>query len=216
MSYSDNFPSIDADGIHIPTYQDTLDELIEKYNETFGSNGEDVYLGEETPDYQILSVFSKFLDDYASVAVDTYNSRNPNFATGPSLDLLLPLNGMTRNPATKSTVTLKVSGLSGYVLAAGSQAIDDNGYIWSTTEEVTFTGVSNKISVGATCDTAGAISAPAGTINKQYKPEVGWSTVENDIDATLGKNRETDAEVRERRNKLFSRTASGTAEAITR
>ena len=86
-------PSIDADGIHIPTYDDVLENLITEYKNIFG---EDVYLGVETPDYQLLSMFAKHLDDMYAICVDAYNARNPDYATGNSLDLLLPLNGMSR------------------------------------------------------------------------------------------------------------------------
>ena len=99
-------PSIDADGIHIPTYDDVLENLITEYKNIFG---EDVYLGVETPDYQLLSMFAKHLDDMYAICVDAYNARNPDYATGNSLDLLLPLNGMSRKQATYSTVTLKLT-----------------------------------------------------------------------------------------------------------
>ncbi len=202
-------PSIDADGIHIPTYTDIMELLIQEYKTIFG---EDVYLEPESPDYQLLSVFARHLDDYAAIAVDVYNARNPNYATGNSLDLLLPINGMSRKPATKSEVTLTISGDANVVLPAGSKVIDNDGYIWSTAEDFTIPSGGTG-TVGATCDTAGAISAPAGTITGIYTPIVGWNAVTNAANATPGNNVETDAEVRARRNLLFSKAPNGTAEA---
>ena len=203
-------PSVDADGIHIPTYADILEELIREYKSIFG---EDVYLEPDSPDYQLLSVFARHLDDFSAIAVDVYNARNPDYATGNSLDLLLPLNGMSRKKATKSTAVLTIFGDEGTVLPAGSKAIDNDGYIWSTDEDFTIpSGVSGT--VGASCDTPGAITAPAGSINAIYTPLVGWSGVTNAANAIPGTDVETDAEVRARRNLLFSKAANGTLESI--
>lgn len=205
-------PSIDADGIHIPTYEDVLENLMVEYRNIFG---EDVYLGVETPDYQLLAVFAKHLDDMYAICVDAYNARNPDFATGNSLDLLLPLNGMSRKQATYSTVVLKLTGDVGAVIPAGSKAIDDDGYIWDTDEdfEIPEDGYGE---VNATCETAGAIAAPAGAINMIYTPVTGWSIVVNEADAEIGTNVETDAEVRARRNLLLTTGANGTQDAIVR
>lgn len=185
-------PNIDADGIHIPTYEDILDYLIGEYKGIFG---QDAYLGTETQDYQLLSVFARCMDDYAALIVDNYNSRNPNYAVGNALDLLLPLIGMSRLPATKSFVTLTLGGTPGTVIAAGKEAIDDEGYIWALDEAVTLDGNGTGSGV-AHCTTAGAIAAPIGTIRVVYSTVVGWNTVTNAAEATVGRNVETDSEVR--------------------
>ena len=85
-------PSIDADGIHVPTYDDILENLITQYRMIFG---DDVYIGVDSKDYQLLSVFAKALDDYAALAVDAYNARSPLYATGDALDVLCSLVGIT-------------------------------------------------------------------------------------------------------------------------
>lgn len=203
-------PNVDADGIHIPTYEDILEQLIQEYKGIFG---EDVYIEPETPDYQLLSIFARHLDDFSAIAVDVYNARNPDYATGNSLDLLLPLNGMSRKKATPSTAVLTIMGDEGTVLPAGSKAIDNDGYIWSTDEDFTIPNHNNG-TVNATCDTPGAIPAPAGTITGIYTPIVGWAGVTNAANAVQGENVETDAEVRARRNLLFSKAANGTIESV--
>ena len=67
MSYFS--PYIDGTGIHLPTYEDRLDDLCEAY-----------------------------LDDVSALVLQAYNSRNPMYATGNALDLLLPQYGLTRQP----------------------------------------------------------------------------------------------------------------------
>ena len=86
-------PNIDETGIHMPTYEDRLSELCDKYCSIFG---QEAVLDPAVPDYQLLSVFAKALDDTAALVVSSYNSRNPAYATGQALDLLLPLYGITR------------------------------------------------------------------------------------------------------------------------
>ena len=56
-------PYMDASGIHIPTYEDRLQALLSAYRSVFG---QDVRLTEASPDYQLLSVFARALDDFPS------------------------------------------------------------------------------------------------------------------------------------------------------
>ena len=86
-------PYLDDSGIHMPTYEERLAYLSDEYRTIFGDGAE---LSAAVPDYQLLSVFSKSLDDVSALALQSYNSRNPFYATGEKLDLLLPLYGMTR------------------------------------------------------------------------------------------------------------------------
>ena len=91
MSYFS--PYINETGIHMPTYEDRLDYLVDAYRSIFGVDSE---LSASVPDYQLLSVFAKALDDVSALIVQAYNSRNPAYATGEALDLLLPQYGLTR------------------------------------------------------------------------------------------------------------------------
>ncbi len=87
-------PYIDSTGIHMPTYEDRLENLAEAYRSIFGLESE---LSEAVPDYQLLSVFAKALDDVSALVLQAYNSRNPNLAAGSALDLLLPQYGLVRS-----------------------------------------------------------------------------------------------------------------------
>ena len=194
MSYS--APYLDEGGIHLPDYSDRLNELIAGYKRIFG---DDVYIGVDTMDYQLLSLVAACWDDLNSVILDTYASRNPNFASGTALDLLLPLNGIQREQATRSFCTLKLTGVAGRTLESGAQAIDENDHIWEIPTEVTF-DENGAASAVAYCTEAGAISAGIGTISSINTPVTDWISVTNEAEAILGKNVETDAAVRKRRS----------------
>ena len=86
-------PYIDSSGLHLPTYEDRLEDLVSAYRNIFGIDSE---LSASVPDYQLLSVFARALDDVSALALQAYNSRNPLYAAGYSLDLLLPQYGITR------------------------------------------------------------------------------------------------------------------------
>ena len=86
-------PYLDGNGIHMPTYEDWLEDLREAYRNIFGTESE---LDPAVPDYQLLSVFAKALDDTSALVLQVYNSRNPAYASGNALDLLLPAYGITR------------------------------------------------------------------------------------------------------------------------
>ena len=205
-------PYIDGEGIHIPTYADIMEHLIEEYKRIFG---QEIYLGEDTQDYQMLSVFAKSMDDLNALVTQNYNARNPNYATGDALDLLLQLNAISRKKATSSTVTLTLGGDAGTVIPIGSQAIDKDGYIWELQEECTL-DANGEGTAKAACTEPGTISADAGAINNVYTPVTGWYTVTNAAVATVGTNTETDAEVRARRNKSVSMNTNGTIDALLR
>lgn len=86
-------PYIDGSGLHMPTYMDRLEELASNYRSIFSLDSD---LSPEAPDYQLLSVFAKALDDTSALVLQAYNSRNPLYSSGEALDLLLPLYGVVR------------------------------------------------------------------------------------------------------------------------
>ena len=88
-------PYIDSTGIHLPTYEERLDQLLSDYRRIFGT---DLILTPDTQDYQLCSIFAKSLDDLSSLFLSGYAACDPNLAAGQALDLLLPLNGITRLP----------------------------------------------------------------------------------------------------------------------
>ena len=88
-------PYIDGSGVHMPTYEDRLADLCEAYRSIFGTDAE---LSASVPDYQLLSVFARALDDVSALVLQAYSSRNPLYASGTALDLLLPQYGLVRGP----------------------------------------------------------------------------------------------------------------------
>ena len=88
-------PYIDSSGLHMPTYEDRLSALCDSYRAIFGQEAE---LSESVPDYQLLSVFARSLDDASALVLSAFHQMNPQYASGQALDLLLPQYGLARLP----------------------------------------------------------------------------------------------------------------------
>lgn len=195
-------PSIDAGGIHIPVYDDILEHLIEQYKIIFG---DDVYLGTDSKDYQMLAVFAKSLDDFAALAVDAYNSRSPLYATGDSLDVLCTIVGITRRSSEQAESVVRLTGIPGTIIDAGCQFSDTNGELWDLVEECTI-AANGEATGNAIKEEPGRVSLVTGYINSVYSTIVGLESVQNTTIGYAGKDTESDDDLRLRmRLALLSR-----------
>lgn len=185
-------PYIDNTGMHIPTYSEIRDDLIQQMKSIFG---EDIYIDEDSKDYQQISIFAKKIFDTNALGLLVYNNRTPNTAIGVGLDNLCALVGITRKPATYSTVQLTITGNAGTTITNGKAT--DGTYTWNLPASVTIPDI-GTIVVEATCDVSGSITAAANTINTIATPTFGWLSVTNTYVASAGVDVETDAELRGR------------------
>ncbi|MDH8666073.1 baseplate J/gp47 family protein, partial [Klebsiella pneumoniae] len=74
------------------------------------------------------------------------------------------INGIARRAATNSTVDELIEGEAGTLITNGSVK-DANGIIWNLPAQVTI-GIDGTVIATATCSVAGAVAAPAGSVNK--------------------------------------------------
>lgn len=47
-------PYIDGTGYHYPTYNDIRDDMMDRFRQIYG---QDIYLGNDSQDYQMISIF---------------------------------------------------------------------------------------------------------------------------------------------------------------
>ena len=165
-------PYMDASGIHIPTYEDRLQALLSAYRSVFG---QDVRLTEASPDYQLLSVFARALDDFSQLLAAGFAARNPDYASGTALDLLAPLHGLRRNGAACSTVTMTLAGTPGALLEEAPVFLDDAGFLWQCAAGIRLDG-NGAAQVTAACRTAGEIAVLAGTVRTLVTPVKGLTS----------------------------------------
>ena len=204
-------PYIDASGVHLPTYQDRLDTLVSSYQTIFGPEAS---LEISSPDYQLLSVFARALDDLGQLLLYGFVSRNPDYAVGTALDLLMPLFGLHREGATFSRVPLTLTGEPNAVLPAAPQVMDDASHIWACQTAGIRLDASGSATVEAICSTPGAVTAPIGSVHQLISPVAGLSYAVNSAAATPGREAESDASCRSRLKLAAAAPAVTTLDAL--
>lgn len=188
--------SVTENGIQAPSYAEILEYFQSQARNIFG---QDVNIDADTQDGQLIAIFALALSDVNAQAIATYNQFNPNTAVGVGLDSAVKTNGITRHTATNSTVDLVLIGQAGTVITNGV-ATDDNENRWLLPEQVVIP-VSGEITVTATAEEVGAIEASPNTITQIGTPTLGWQSVNNPTQATVGVAVETDAELRQRQTR---------------
>lgn len=187
-------PYIDETGLHIPSYIDIRDDLISQFRQIYG---QDIYLDNDSQDYQMISVFALKTYDTMQMLQIIYNNRGPKTAVGTALDGIIKINGLKRKSASYSTCVLTLTGDKGAVIKNGI-AQDEAGVQWVLPETVVLSTEVFKVS--AQCQTIGAVEAMPGVINKIVTPTKGWISVTNDVAAIPGMPVESDAEARARQS----------------
>ncbi len=186
-------PYVDASGLHIPTYDDILDYLIDQYKTIYGQAA---YLGNDSADYQDIAVRTLMPFETLQAVQLAYNSRGPATAIGSALDGVVKMNGISRKAASYSTCQVTLTGTPDTVINNGIVA-DDNGYKWDLPTSVTI-DLGGTVTVAATCETIGAITALIGTITTISTPTAGWTSVTNVVAAVAGQAIELDTALRSR------------------
>ena len=141
------------------------------------------------------------------------NQINPNVAGGVFLDAIGALTGSFRSPATPSTVTVTLTGVSGTTIPAGSQ-VSDSVYqnVFQTVASVTI--VDGSATVIMTSVLNGMIVAGANTLTQILTAVLGWETCNNPAAAVLGTTTESDEEFRNDLRVTLAAQGASTAQAI--
>jgi uncharacterized phage protein gp47/JayE len=192
-----------------------LDVILEELNnEVRAILGENANLSPESPDGQINGVLSESFANLWEIGQAAYNSFNPSAATGAALSNLVQLNGITRLAASASFVDLFLTGTPGAFIPAGS-LVSGAGVpvFFQTVTDVTLDGSGEGVTE-AIAQQTGPIIANAGTLVNIETPITGWLTVTNPDNATIGRNEETDLELRARRQKSTAAASQSIIDSI--
>lgn len=211
MSYTP--PSIGSAGLATPTFNDILGDMIQQFQQTFGAN---VYLGNDSPDFQDLSIRALQVFEVMQALQTVYLSMNPLTAIGASLDLNGKLIGTARKTASFSTAALTITGTPGTVITLG-QVRDINQKVWALPASVTIPNTGTTIVI-VTCTDIGNITANPGDISIIATPTAGWTGATNLTAAVPGQPVEPDSAYRARlllsQAKPSQTLLEGTAAAI--
>lgn len=163
---------------------------------------------------QLIGVVAERFAEVWAEAEKVYASAYPDGASGVALDDLASLSGITRAPATSSTVMLTLAGTpDGTIIPAGSVTRETaTGERWVHLTDATI--ASGTATVEAESERTGPVVLRAATTLEIATVVAGWTGVTVAEDAEPGRNVESDASLRERRL-LTMRSGGGSAvEAI--
>jgi len=200
---------ITSTGIFAPSYEDILTAITASFQGIYGS---DAYIAPDSQDGQLLAVFASAINDANQMAVSVYNSYSPATAQGAGLSSGVKLNGLMRLASSNSEATLTIVGQSGTNIDNGIVQ-DSLGNNWALPTLVNIPG-SGTVSALATCQTSGAITAPANTITQIQTPTLGWQSATNPSGSSTGAPVESDATLRVRQSNSTALPSNSTVAGI--
>ena len=195
-------------GVIVPDMSQTLSEVAAEFRAVFGQS---LSVDPSTPQGMLITRIAEMRDSVARNNCDVANQINPNVAGGVFLDALVGLHFGQRRAASRSTVTATVTGTNGTIIPKGSVAKTTIGARFETMYAVTISG---STSVQMKAIETGPVGADAGTLTKIETAISGWSTVTNTLAATLGRDVESDAQLRSRRLDMLGTQSTSTIAAI--
>lgn len=193
------------EGLEIQTYQEIYDELAAGYREIYGP---DINLDPDSPDGQRIAIEAKARLDLQSFAANLYAQFDPDFSIGEVLNKIIKLTGIARQPASRSQVDVTITTDRALTLPAGYAVEDDLNQIWITTSDQSLINGANTVTLVA--EDFGAVEADPDTITEPVTVIIGVQSVTNPSAATVGRDEETDVELRVRRNRSLQSSATST------
>lgn len=208
---------IDENGIHI----DSLSDIVSNLNTSFQTiYGQDIILDSNTPDGQMINIFAQSKEDTLQMAVNVYNSFNPDLVIGQAQDRLYKLVGLYRNQAKFSFVNVNITVDRALNLSGLDSNIDVEGgagYTVSDTNGTEFI-LANSVSLSSAgtyllefrAKNSGAVEVAPNSITNMNTVLLGVVSVNNPESQFLtGNSVETDSQFRIRFNKSRSISSQG-------
>lgn len=205
------FEFIDKTGIIVPDTSDILNEVKAEWT---GAFGEDLSTEPETPQGVLIVSETIARKSVAEISAEVANQVNPNYATGPFLDAICALSGLTRLNATRSTIaSVSLTGIPGTVIPSGRRARDASGNLWATASNVTISPLGTA-NVDFVCTEYGNIFCSVGDLNTIEDFVLGWEAVYNSNQSVVGRSRQSDTSLRLQRNETLALQGISINEAI--
>lgn len=206
---------LDESGFTLKRLADIRASLETNFRAEFGDS---IRVGPSSIFGVLIGIVSGAIAPVWELAQAVWWALDPNQAVGAQLDRAAAILGLTRLAATFSQVSLDVSGAAGTVIPVGSQVQHSGtGALFETIEEVTIPddgGGTGTISVAAQALESGPVEAASGSLTVIVTSITGWASVTNPLDAELGRDLESDPDLRIRIRESLEIAGSATVEAI--
>lgn len=201
MSTTDikDFVRFDASGVNVANFTEIRSEIIKRYKEAYGS---DIDLSTSSADGVFVNNLSLIMNNILQTMLTLYSNLDVENASGKYLDTLCNLSNIIRKEATPSSVSLQITNVGSDTLTNIDRLtfIDKSGVAWIYTTENPLSIARNETKeISAICEQPGPTEAPVGFIAgmlQNYPLQI--TQKEN---AIVGRDAETDDELRARRSK---------------
>lgn len=211
---------IDATGIHIGSVDDFLAQLLgggDGYPGFLQIYGADINVQPNSPDGQMLNIFAQAEADISELAVQVYDSFDPDQAYGASLDRDCAYNGVIRQGGTFTQLAVAVTTSQALTLpgldtnpAGGAFTVQDGaGNQYSLLTTFAFIGAAT-IDLIFQAVKMGPVTSASNTVTVITTPQLGVTSVNNPAPpTTVGTNQETDSALRIRRSNSVANPSQG-------
>ena len=198
-------------GVELPSTQEIRSDLGSRIQQAFQTSPTDPLLNIEpsSPMGQVLDLIVAEIEAKNSEILFLSNMVNPDLATGKFLDALAALYGLDRKISEPTVVNCVLTGLKGTVIPYGAIAQDSlgNQYRHSAAAGARI-GDTGSVTTTFTAIEHGPLEVAAGAVNRIVTTIAGWDTITNPAAGVVGRDEETDAELRNRIDRKSTRLNS--------
>lgn len=201
---------ITNNGVLRPDTTEIIKEVTEEYKSILGLDNE---LDESSTEGRLIDAEITARINTIEACAFVANQLNPDIAQGIFLDAICSLTGVYRQTATKSIAVCTLKGVNGTLIPIGS-IVSDKVNQWQSIEQGI---IDNKeVKITFECLKEGAITAQAGEIDSIITVIDGWDSVTNENNAIIGRDSQTDNELKSSRiRKIGSNGASNSCAIIS-
>lgn len=207
---------IDGNGIQVQTLSEILSEMTEGFKSIYGT---DINIDADTPDGNLINIFSLAKKDILDLIVSAYNSFDPDQAVGTQLDSLIQLCSITRKGGTYTETNISITvdrslTLDGLDTSSPFTVADDEGNEFQLVETTALSSGTTACLFRAV--DIGAVQVLQNTITTPVTIVLGVTAINNpDVPTQDGQDEETDAQLRIRRQKSVALPAQGFLDGMT-
>jgi uncharacterized phage protein gp47/JayE len=209
---------IDLTGIHVQDLAEITAEMTLALQTIYGF---DINISANSPDGQLIGIYSQAKADMLDTVVQVFNSMSPGKAVGRVLDQRVAYNGIIRQGATFTIVPITVTTDRVLTLAGLDTSPDSpftvsdlSGNNFQLLTTTTTTAGANILSFQSAV--AGAILTTLNTITVVSTLTLGVLAVNNPSpNSQDGKDEETDVQLRSRREASVSNPSVGFLDGLT-
>ena len=218
---------ITKEGIVTKSYNEILDELKQGFYDIYGDN---VTFEQDSPDGQMLNIFTLAIKDLLEYSVSIFNSFDPDIAIGTTLDERCAYNGVVRKGGTYTIIPIDITirpnssvtltGLNDVAIETPELAFtvsDNSGNNFYLLSGATINSSDSEYTQTLTfrCAKLGQVDVALNTVTNIVTPVVGVMTVTNsENEILIGVDEELDKDLRVRREKAVGFSIAGSVEVM--